>query len=356
MNAPSFAMMTCAVGAEVPLKSEVAASGWRLAFSRPGFVTAKNDQPNSSLPTGTFVRTASHSIGHVKGQDGVQLAAQLKNLLAEKHPDRVFDQLHLWPRDRLPIGKFGFEPEIDEVSKLVADQVLETLSGNALQCQSANQVADPGTAVLDIVLVDPNDWFIGWHVAGRSASQEETMHWPSRWPGGIQPVDPHYEPISRAYFKAAEAMAWSGFPFQRDDLAVEVGSAPGGACGRLLEEGLRVIGIDPAEMDPRIAGHPKFTHHRARAGDLPRRTFRDVKWLLADSNVKPEKTLTTIHHIVTHRDCSIDGMLLTLKLGNYNTAEHLPKWLQTIQQWKPKQVRVRQLARNRCEVCCAIRL
>ncbi|MEM6472187.1 MAG: SAM-dependent methyltransferase [Planctomycetota bacterium] len=360
MSDPTFSMMTCAVGAEVPLKTEVAELGWRLAFSRPGFVTAKHDKPGADLPHGIFVRTASRSLGHLRGSDGDQLIGQLGELLSSSKPDRVFDELHVWPRDRLPIGKFGFEPELDEVSKLVAQQIVEKLPAERIKARVPNQVAAHNSCVLDVVLVDPNDWFIGWHDIGPAPDDGQHQHangvdWPLRWPGGLQPIVPKYEPISRAYFKAAEAMDWSGFPFRERDVAVEVGSAPGGACGRMLELGLKVIGIDPADMDPRIANHPRFTHHRARAGDLPRKVFRGARWLFADSNVKPDKMLTTVENIVTHRDRTIEGLLLTFKLGDYSAAAEIPAWRTRIEQWGPSQIRVRQLARNRCEVCFAIR-
>jgi 23S rRNA (cytidine2498-2'-O)-methyltransferase len=344
---PSFAMMCCANGAESQVKREMGEQGWRLAFSRPGFVTAKHNG-NVDLPSGIFIRTASHSIGHIKDADGAQQLSALSKLLDEKLGESTsFAEVHVWPRDRLPIGKFGFEPGVDEVCRLVADQIFASLADRLDRCDRPNRIAEPGARILDVVLVDPSDWFIGWHTAST---------WSTRWPGGVQPIDPAEEPVSRAYFKAAEAIAWSGFEISPGDIAVEVGSAPGGACGRLLELGLQVIGIDPAEMDPRIAGHPRFKHLRARAGDLPRKEFRGARWLLADSNVRPEKTLTTIHHIVTHHSCTLEGLLLTMKLGNYDAADQIPRWIERINQWRPKEVRVRQLARNRCEVCFAIRL
>jgi 23S rRNA (cytidine2498-2'-O)-methyltransferase len=200
---------------------------------------------------------------------------------------------------------------------------------------------------LDIVLLEPSHWFYGWHQAGS---------WPTRWPGGVQPIGPRHEPISRAYFKAAEAITWSEFDFQAGDLVIEVGSAPGGASGRLLELGLNVIGIDPADMDPRIAGHRRFRHIRARAGDLPRREFRGARWMLVDSNVRPEKSLTTVGNIVTSRYSSLEGLLLMLKIGDYRHADRIDAWRETIEQWKPKQIKVRQLARNRVEVCFAVTL
>ena len=257
------------------------------------------------------MRTSAISLGQTRDRDGAALIAALTETLDQRFPGRPFDQLHVWPKDRAPIGRFGFEPGVDEVSKMVAENLVTQLGSQRLRCDRPNLVAEPGDQVLDVVLVDPSHWFFGTHTAGV---------WPSRWPGGVQPIHPKYEPVSRAYYKAAEAITWSGFNFQAGDLCAEIGSAPGGACGRLLELGMQVIGIDPAEMDPRIAGHPKFRHIRARAGDLPRKEFRGVKWLLVDSNVKPDKTLLTVGNIVTHRYNTTAGLLITLKLGDYDSA------------------------------------
>jgi 23S rRNA (cytidine2498-2'-O)-methyltransferase len=342
---PTFAMLSCACGAEQVVKAEMADQGWRLAFSRPGFVTAKNDN-EVPLPDGVFVRTASRSIGQVRGTEANLMVADLALKLAENDPNgRGFDQLHVWPKDRLPIGRFDFEPGPDEVSAVVADVVHSELSESWLKCDAPNRIAQPGDRILDLVLVEPSHWFMGIH---------EATVWPTRWPGAVQPVLPISEPVSRAYYKAAEAITWSGFDMRPGDLAVEIGSAPGGACGRLLELGMRVIGVDPAEMDPRIDQHRNFQHIRARGGDLPRRQFRGAKWLLVDSNVRPDQTLTTIENIVTHRQSDFVGLLVTLKIGDYSSASLIESWFERIVSWKPTQVQVRQLARNRCEVCFAV--
>ncbi|QDT57988.1 putative 23S rRNA ribose 2'-O-ribose methyltransferase [Stieleria bergensis] len=343
-------MLCCAVGAETRVKADMAEEGWRLAFSRPGFVTAKHDQ-TTDLPAGIFIRTSSHSLGQLRGGEGNQLITELNQLLLDKSPfddaAQPFDQLHVWPRDRLPIGKFGFEPGLDEVSLAVADEMHKQLKEKWVKSYSPNLTATAGQRILDVVLIDPSHWFVGWHEAS-------DCH--SCWPGGVQPIEPPQEPVSRAYYKAAESIAWSEFPMQPGDTVVEIGSAPGGACGYLLELGMNVIGIDPAEMDEQIMDHPNFKHLRARAGDLPRHEYSSAKWLLTDSNVKPDKTLTTIHNIVTHRQCKLEGLLLTLKLGDYEVARKIPQWINQVMQWKPKSITLRQLARNRCEVCMAIRM
>lgn len=339
-------MLTCAFGAEKVVKAEMADRGWRLAFSRPGFVTGKHDG-SAEPPEGIFIRTTSRSIGQTRGQDGNGQLAALTEQLVQSGRAATFDQLHVWPKDRAPIGRFGFEPGIDEVSKAVGEQIFESLREKWLRCDAANRIAQPGESVLDVVLVEPSHWFIGHHLAST---------WATRWPGGVQPIEPRYEPVSRAYFKAAEAITWSGFDLQQGDLCIEVGSAPGGACGRLLELGMDVVGIDPAEMDPRISEHPRYRHIEARAEDLPRKEYQGGKWLLVDSNVKPDKTLMAVGNIVCHRLNTFRGLLITLKIGDYDSVSLIDRWRATVESWQPKSVRIRQLARNKCEVCFAVEM
>jgi 23S rRNA (cytidine2498-2'-O)-methyltransferase len=341
----SFAMLCCACGAEQVIKESIAAAGWRLAFSRPGLVTVKHDG-EVGLPSGVFIRTAARSIGQARNTLArQQIETLLEKLEAAGLSEQSLDQLHVWPKDRVPIGRFGFEPGPDEVSKAVAQEIFEAIKQPWLRCDAPCRIAAPGDWVLDVVLVEPAHWFFGVHRA---------TDWPSRWPGGVQPIQPLHPPVSRAYYKAAEAITWSGFELREGDLAVEIGSAPGGACGRLLELGLQVIGIDPADMDPQIASHPRFRHIRARAGDLPRSEFRGAKWLLVDSNVKPDKTLVTVQNIVTHRHSDFRGLLITLKLGDYSDAHRIDHWREVMQAWHPKRIQARQLARNKCEICFAV--
>jgi 23S rRNA (cytidine2498-2'-O)-methyltransferase len=159
--------------------------------------------------------------------------------------------------------------------------------------------------------------------------------------------------ISRACLKMQEALLWSRLPIVAGDHCAEIGSAPGGSCQTLLRQGLIVTGIDPAEMDPSLLDHPRFTHLRARAADLKRREFRHIKWLMVDSNVAPKHTLDTVEDIVTHRQVRVRGMLLTLKLPHWDLADSLSEYVQRVRSWGYRYVNVRQLAFNRQEVCVA---
>jgi 23S rRNA (cytidine2498-2'-O)-methyltransferase len=353
----AFAMVCCQNGSEPAVKQEVAREGWRLAYSRRGFITLKHEAKPKGLPRGVFVRTACWSLGMIKGEDFKVNLDRLVTILRDSGVKEAFDRLHVWPRDRVPVGKFDFEPGPDELSQVVGEGIAEGLLGRGLiRSNPLNSVAAAGERVLDVVLIDPSQWAIGWHEVPKLAGPAAAKMVAKTWPGGVQPLEPGDLVLSRAYFKVAEAIAWSGLEMQSGDLAIEVGASPGGSCGLLLERGLRVIGIDPAEMDPEILTHPNFRHLRARAGELPRSEYHGAKWLLVDSNVRPDQTLTTVEQIVTHRESTIQGMLLTLKLGSIEHADRIEGWVRKVRQWKAHDVRVRQLARSRIEVCLTARI
>ena len=120
-----------------------------------------------------------------------------------------------------------------------------------------------------------------------------------------------------------------------------------------MGRGFEVIGVDPAEMAPQVLENPKFQHVRRRAVAVPRRAFRKVRWLTADMNVAPNFTLDAVEAIVTHAEVNIRGMLLTLKLPQWQLATEMPAYLARIRSWGFNLVRARQLAHNRREVCVA---
>jgi 23S rRNA (cytidine2498-2'-O)-methyltransferase len=361
-----FAIVCCQNGADPAVKAEVARDGWRLAYSRRGFLSFKNDSPGDKavgrfdhqrLPRGVFVRTASWSLGLAKGEDAATNVAQTIEIIEQSGVKLPLDGVHIWPRDRVPVGKFDFEPGIDEVAMAVGEMLVPSLKQRGIITDERfNRIAKRGDRVLDIVLVEPAHWAIGWHPVPRLSGKNANSALPTMWPGGVQPIQPPGEVISRAYFKAAEAIAWSGFELRAGDRAIEIGASPGGACSLLLEMGLNVIGIDPAEMDEEVMEHENFRHIRARAGDIPRSEYEGAKWLLVDSNVRPDQTLTTVEHIVTHRGSTIEGMILTLKVGGIAHADRIDGWVRKVKSWGATDVVVRQLARSKIEVCLVARM
>jgi 23S rRNA (cytidine2498-2'-O)-methyltransferase len=260
---------------------------------------------------------------------------------------RAFDRLHVWPRDAGPPGLRDYEPGVNDDSRAARAALLAASAGRTeLPADFAQRSPEgrPGDLVLDVVLVEPGEWWIGWHRVRSVAS---------RWPGGLFDRPLPSDVISRAYLKLQEGLAWSRLPVRPKERWVELGCSPGGASLALLERGLNVIGIDPAEVDPRVANHPNFTHVRKRAADVRRREFREVRWLAADMNVAPQYTLDAVEAIVTHRQVNVLGLLLTLKLLDWVLAAEVDSWLARVRSWGYADVRARQLHHNRQEICLA---
>jgi 23S rRNA (cytidine2498-2'-O)-methyltransferase len=196
--------------------------------------------------------------------------------------------------------------------------------------------------VLDVVLVEPGEWWIGHHIAVRTVE---------RWPGGAIPVRLPSHAVSRAYAKLEEAIQWSGIPVAPEDECVEIGCAPGGASQALLDRGLFVTGIDPADVDPAVKEHARFRHLKKRGTDVRRTEFIGVRWLVADMNIAPQDTLDEVEAVVKHKSVSIRGMVLTLKCSEWDVAEQIPKFISRVRDWGYRDVRTRQLVTGGQEIC-----
>lgn len=351
---PSFLFVTCQRGAEATVKHEIARD-WpalRFAYSRPGFLTFK-------LPPGhgladdvdlgsAFARAWGFSLGAVTADSPEARAAGVWEIAG----DLPIDRLHVWSRDAAVAGHHGYEPGQTPEAAAAREMILAARAAHqtAGSTHGTNPafnpqlVAEPGDLVLDCILLEPERWWVGYHRAASLAS---------RHAGGMLPITTPSYAVSRAYAKMAEALAWSALAIKAGQRVVEIGASPGGAAQALLDAGLLVTGIDPAEIHAEVLANPRFTHLRKRGADVRRREFRPFRWLAADLNVAPQYTLDTVEAIVTHPEVDIRGLLLTLKLPDWRLAEELPAYLARIESWGYGTVRARQLAHNRQEVCVA---
>ena len=345
---PNFLFVTCQIGAEAAVKDEVARrwQDFRLAYSRKGFLTFKLPEDryleaDFDLES-VFARAYGFSLGKVAGSDPLLQAADVWQLWG----DRPVDRVHVWERDRFEPGEHGFEPGITPAAVAAYEAIKQSRpsGGRWSGRDDLGEAARPGDRILDCVLVEPDQWWIGSHRAGSV---------PSRWPGGLMRIAMPPEAASRAWLKMEEALRWSQLPLPKAARWAEIGSAPGGASQCLLARGFEVLGIDPAEMAAEVLAQPRFRHLRRRAADVPRRDFRKIRWLTADMNVAPNFTLDAVEAIVTHAEVNVRGLLLTLKLLDWNLAASLPEYLQRVRGWGYNLVAARQLQFNRREFCVA---
>jgi len=346
---PPFLFLTCQVGAEALVKTELGRRWpeFRFAYSRPGFLTFKLPGAHGLKADfdleSVFARAYGFSLGKVAGEDLEAMAGRVWEVCGGRPVRRV----HVWARDAAGPGDRGFEPTIPP-------EALAAHAAIVRQCPDREKLADDaadawgaarrGELVLDCVRVGPDEWWVGYHRARAVAS---------RWPGGMIRLELPPEAVSRAWLKMEEALRWSRLPIDAGARCAELGSAPGGASQALLGRGLVVMGVDPAEMHPTVLGHPAFTHVRRRVAQVRRREFRKVRWLVADMNVAPGYTCDAVESIVTHPQISIRGMILTWKLIDPSHADRMPEYLARVRGWGYNVVRARQLQHNRQEVCVA---
>ncbi len=89
----------------------------------------------------------------------------------------------------------------------------------------------------------------------------------SDWPGGAVRFQREEGQISRAKFKLLEAERAFGLRLGAYAQALDIGAAPGGWTSLLLERGTAVTAIDPAELHPSLAGHPRLTYLKRNASE-----------------------------------------------------------------------------------------
>jgi 23S rRNA (cytidine2498-2'-O)-methyltransferase len=87
----------------------------------------------------------------------------------------------------------------------------------------------------------------------------------SSWPGGARHYAHTNEQISRAEFKLLEALEVFSVSLPSEGRALDLGSAPGGWTHLLLEAGLQVVSVDPAQLDSRLMGYSRLKHYRGYA-------------------------------------------------------------------------------------------
>jgi 23S rRNA (cytidine2498-2'-O)-methyltransferase len=365
-HTPSFIFVTCQRGAEPALKAELARE-WpplRFAYSRPGFLTFKlsPELPEAFVQRfdvtelrSVFARSAGFSIGRADGTTREELVASVWKLAGESGVP--FQQLHVWQRDTVRPGRFDFDPgptplavEIDRALREQAPpetlaphpRPLSPFGGEGSAAKPTPAL--PGQMVLDCVIVSSSEWWVGYHRADSLFS---------RWPGGLLAWEIPPGIVSRAYLKMEEALLWSGLPIQPGECVVELGSAPGGASQSLLNRGLRVIGVDPAEMHADVLAHPNFTHVRRKNKAAPHEVYREADWLTSDINMPPNYTLDAVEGALSVPGVRLRGVLLTLKLPEWSLAKRIPEFLDRVASWGFRDVRARQLQFNRQEICVA---
>jgi 23S rRNA (cytidine2498-2'-O)-methyltransferase len=335
-----FLFVLCQAGAEAALKAELAAfpERWRPSYSRPGFVTFRQETPQPVAPDlrlgSVFAREFGVSLGVIK-TDGADWASAF------------LAWLQGWAKERAGADPYRIHvverPSDDEAESLIAPRIRGALAKAGWKFGGRPESAQTGEWVFDWVVIDETESWVGLH-------RQHAEH--SGYPGGELPVDLPSEAPSRAYLKLAEAeMLWE-VPLRRGDRALEIGASPGGVSYGLLERGMEVWGVDPGLLAPtvRAYGGSRLHHLRLSVFDLqPEQVKGEVDWVLLDMNTPPDVSLQAFTQVWKTFGGNALGALLVIKLNQWKLAEGIPRWLADLKALGFTRVRARQLPSNRQE-------
>ncbi len=102
-------------------------------------------------------------------------------------------------------------------------------------------------------------------------------------------------PPNRAYLKLWEALTLAGKWPGAGDTCLDLGSSPGGWTWVLQTLGARVISLDKAPLDPKIAGLPNIDYRQGSAFALTPQEFGKIDWLFSDVICYPERLLRLVN-------------------------------------------------------------
>lgn len=119
----------------------------------------------------------------------------------------------------------------------------------------------------------------------------------SDWPGGAVRFRREEGQLSRAKFKLLEAEYVFGLDLSHYRNALDIGAAPGGWTSLLLERGVDVTAIDPAELHESLRSHPRLTSIRRNAADV-RLPAQHYDLLVCDMSWNPRLMASALSNVV----------------------------------------------------------
>lgn len=301
-------------GSEKALKREVemVRPSWRLSYQRRGFVTLKVNQAVSlealALDLGC-ARRLCLSLGKSVTRDE-----------ALSRLDGISLIHHARFQDRKMVG----------------------VSDGKLQPK-----AEPGQLIGTLVELAADEFWVGVHRQAAFLSPD---------PAGDSGIVMAADSPSRAWLKLEEALRFFDLKFTAQDIVVELGCAPGGVVLALLNRGVSVIGVDPAQMAAVVMEsavverstapreRPWFFHSRKPAALTSKRDLgAGVTWFMSDMNQSPEVVLKECARFCKMAP-SIRGVLITLKLTDLLQVADKAQWFASLSAMGFKTLRLQQLS------------
>lgn len=121
--------------------------------------------------------------------------------------------------------------------------------------------------------------------------------------GEVRFVEDRLAPPSRAYLKLWELFTLLGERPGPGDLCLDLGSSPGGWTWVLQQLGARVISVDKAPLDPRVAALPGIEFRQDSAFALDPKDVSGINWLFSDVVCYPRRLLALVERWLAAGAC-----------------------------------------------------
>jgi 23S rRNA (cytidine2498-2'-O)-methyltransferase len=126
----------------------------------------------------------------------------------------------------------------------------------------------------------------------------------SAFPNGeVSFVEDRKAPPSRAYLKLWELFTVTGEKPGPGEVCLDLGSSPGGWSWVLQSLGARVISVDKAPLDPRIAALPGIEVRRESAFAVEPKRVGGIDWLFSDVVCYPRRLLALVERWLAAGTC-----------------------------------------------------
>lgn len=175
----------------------------------------------------------------------------------------------------------------------------------------------------------------------------------SDWAGGARRFQREEGQVSRAEFKLLEAMELFSLSLPAGGLALDLGAAPGGWTRILRQHDMRVVAVDPGELDGRIATDPAVKHMRQTAQNYLQRTAEQFDVILNDMRMDARDSAQVM--VGAAGKLKEHGWgLLTLKLPQKGMEKVVAQALEVLRRGY-RVAGARQLFHDRSEITVAVR-
>lgn len=169
----------------------------------------------------------------------------------------------------------------------------------------------------------------------------------SSWPLGECRFKYEEEQVSRAEFKLLEALEYFNIDLSGYKNALDLGASPGGWSRVLLNKGMNVVAVDPAELDESLIENKNLYHFRGLSQDFFRRNKSKFDIVVNDMKMDTKKSIQITEEAMRYLNKN-GVVIMTLKLNPNREFEEVKECMKIISE-KYIVVGVHQLFHNRSE-------